>query len=775
MKNKIGVKYLSGLLAVCLTAGVCHLSPKAANAGIQPEDTQEQDYILGRPMTEAELKEQEELRPEHAGKTLTSGLEIPSFAEQSTIRRARAALPSSYNANTSGLVTPVKEQGSYGTCWAFSTISAAETSLIKKGEIVNGAKASTGVDLSDLHLSYFCYNPVADPLGNTNGDDVTVQTSNILEYGGTNVWAAFTLMNWMGAANESTLPYSQAPNALTNNISNTIAYKDAAHLENFYLLSMQDVNEVKNQIIRHGSAATSYYDLTRYYNANTAAYYNYQIDSTNHSITLVGWDDNYNKSNFNTVPPGNGAWLVKNSWGSKWGMNGYFWISYYDISLAGNLAIAYDFSAGNKYQNIYQYDGTPGTMSVRLPNGSKIANIYQAEHKNPGQGEQIKAVAFAVYNLNTSYSIQIYKNLKNVKDPTSGTAVLKTPQTGIVSYAGYHTIPLNEKAVLSAADNFSIVIQLGTSYGSEVHPFVDTTYTDSANGIRFINTTKAGQSLVYMNGYWTDGHSNNRSFRVKAYTTAVTVGIPVKEITLNKTGAKIKKGQTITLKATLSPAAAANKKIKWSSSNKKVAAVSAAGVVTGKGYGTAQITATAADGSGAVRKCKVTVGYHIAYKLAKGTNHKSNPAVYYNQKVTLKNPKRAGYKFAGWYTDSKRKNRIKIITKGTKKKMTLYAKWTKISLKQAVIKNAVNKSKKAAVLSYGKISGANRYQIAYSTSSGFKKAATKAINTAKKSYTIKKLKKGKTYYIKVRAYVKDSAGKKVYGKYSKVKKIKIRK
>ena len=54
----------------------------------------------------------------------------------------------------------------------------------------------------------------------------------------------------------------------------------------------------------------------------------------NHAVTIVGWDDNYSKDNFLITPPGDGAWIVKNSWVSEWGDNGYMYVSYYDGSLS---------------------------------------------------------------------------------------------------------------------------------------------------------------------------------------------------------------------------------------------------------------------------------------------------------------------------------------------------------------------------------------------------------------------------------------------------------
>lgn len=246
------------------------------------------------------------------------------------------------------------------------------------------------------------------------------------------------------------------------------------------------------------------------------------------------------------------------------------------------------------------------------------------------------------------------------------------------------------------------------------------------------------------------------------------------KVKMNKTKAAVKKGKTLQLKATVTPADAKKAGVKWTSSNTKIATVNSKGKVTGKKYGRVTITATAKDGSGVKATCKLTVGYGITYKLNKGKNNSKNPAAYYNEKVKLEKPSRKGYAFKGWYTDKKFKKKITTIKKGTKKNYTLYAKWEKIKVKKTELTSAKNSKSKQIALKYKKVSGAKGYEISYSTDKKFKKSVTKK-TTGKTSYTIKNLKKGKTYYVRVRAYKKDSAGKKVYSGYTSAKKIKVKK
>ena len=180
------------------------------------------------------------------------------------------------------------------------------------------------------------------------------------------------------------------------------------------------------------------------------------------------------------------------------------------------------------------------------------------------------------------------------------------------------------------------------------------------------------------------------------------------------------------------------------------------------------------DNTGEKSTEEKTKKYHIRYKLNGGKNNKKNPAYYGKKDIRLRSPSRKGYIFKGWYTDKKYKTKIIVIRKESKKDYTLYAKWTKVNVAKVSITSAKNSKGKKIVLKSKKVSGAKGYEISYSTDKKFKKAVTKK-NTTKTSYTISKLKKGKTYYVRIRAYKVDSTGKKVYGKYSSVKKVKISK
>ena len=120
-------------------------------------------------------------------------------------------------------------------------------------------------------------------------------------------------------------------------------------------------NDIKNALMTYGGMYVSMYWNSAYYNSSQYTYYySGASKNANHAVTLIGWDDN----KVVTGAPGNGAWLIKNSWGTGWGNNGYFWISYYD-TVAVKYAVAFcDAVPTSSYATNYQYDPLGWTASL---------------------------------------------------------------------------------------------------------------------------------------------------------------------------------------------------------------------------------------------------------------------------------------------------------------------------------------------------------------------------------------------------------------------------
>lgn len=502
-------------------------------------------------------------------------------------------------------ITSIKNQNPYGTCWAHAAMASAEADLWKKG------LADSTIDLSEWQLAYFFYHTVEDPLGGTAGDSVTVVTDSsaedYLDRGGNQQLATYRLATWQGVTQEADAPYSTVYNDRTKTLDDALAYgKDAYHLENAYWVSMKDRDIVKQLIMEYGACAASYYHDSAYFNSSSQwnrseplAEYKPTGTSTNHAITIVGWDDNYSKDNFGTYKPSsNGAWLCKNSWGSNWSKDGLFYISYEDSPNLNGNAYFYDYGTGDNYDYNYQYDGGVGLSTYSVANA---ANVYTAN-----SAETLKAVGFYTEDVQYTCTIKIYKNCTG--NPVSGTLV--STQTATEPYAGFHTVVLDTPVDLNAGDTYSVVVYQTTSSGTPKVP-IDVSF--SWNWLTGVSSAKTGQSFISSSGsYWQDVSASGYNCRIKAYTdkrdTTAPADVKVSRITLSaSTGLALTKGQTQKLTATVAPANATNKTVTWKTSDKNVAMVSENGLVTAVGGGDATITCTAQDGSGVKATCKVTV------------------------------------------------------------------------------------------------------------------------------------------------------------------------
>ncbi|WP_455717546.1 C1 family peptidase, partial [Anaerosporobacter sp.] len=243
-------------------------------------------------------------------------IDIPSVEEDINYPRIREGdVPETYNSVDLNYVSKVKDQGSYGTCWAFGAINTAESSMIKK----YGFPIAT--DYSELHLAYNFYHTQVDPLGNTAGDSTVAKGATYLDLGGNSIFTVKNFANWVGAADESIADYSGASKYEAEMAKKTaeertaISFNDLAHMQNAYILNYDDKSIIKQLIMDNGAGTISYYASDNSgYNSKTGAYYQNSTTSQNHCVSVVGWDDNYAVSNFNSskCPPGPGAWLIKN-------------------------------------------------------------------------------------------------------------------------------------------------------------------------------------------------------------------------------------------------------------------------------------------------------------------------------------------------------------------------------------------------------------------------------------------------------------------------------
>ena len=464
------------------------------------------------------------------------------------------AAPAKYSAVEQGYITSVKNQGNWGICWAFSSTAISEASLIKEFP----DKFNSGnTDLSENLLAYMVSHPSLYGKLNSSGDYATYTASSATDYltlGG-NVWAAgLGLMNGIGPYNEnSDYPYSEdnTPSIVNKNFTESEYYEVRnssvakitgvfqAHINN-----NSDNDEFKQLIMDYGAASLSYnenYTDNKFGEDGSSYYYNPNENTSNHAVTVVGWDDSIPASAFKTTPAGDGAWLIKNSWGDYSRDNGYFWLSYYDKSISG-VGIAYDFTvdgADDYFDTRYSYDGGNSLASF----GYSRPDIYGANVFTSDKDSYVTGAA-AYTSAGNNIELSVYTGLQNASDPTSGTKSAVATMSN-VKYEGYYSLKFDAPVKVKKGESFAIVAKITKDSGT-VRIYSE--YGYSMNGLTYSLKANKGESFYTYNpsyGWFdcTDSGKNNlmiKAYAVNAECTEHTYGdwITDTAATCTKDGAK---------------------------------------------------------------------------------------------------------------------------------------------------------------------------------------------------------------------------------------------
>jgi len=397
-------------------------------------------------------------------------------------------LPSTYDLRLLGRVTPVKDQNILGTCWDFATLGSLESSL----------------------LPYESWNFSENNLKNILSYSYPEGFDRTFTGGGDWLAALAYLTRYSGPVLALNDPYNitsdYSPPGLTpvKHVQDTVIIPPRAN--------STDNAQYKLAIMKYGAVVAQMCIYGDYYNASSYAYYFNDSESINHDICLVGWDDNYDRNNFLTPPPGDGAFIVRNSWGSDWGDGGYFYISYYDTRLATQGGCVFSNTENTtNYNQVYQYDPY-GLVNITgfTCQTAWFSNVFTANTTNP-----LKATSFYSLAPNSTYNVSVYLNPENA-NPSSG--ILAYWIDGVIDTPGYKTIPFVNYIPLKLGQVFSIVVKI-TSPGilspvAYEYPLMN--YSSRATG-------NFGEGFISSDGAtWLDMASviGNASVCLKAFTVS---------------------------------------------------------------------------------------------------------------------------------------------------------------------------------------------------------------------------------------------------------------
>ncbi|MCI9569332.1 MAG: peptidase C1 [Lachnospiraceae bacterium] len=375
-------------------------------------------------------------------------------------------LPRQYDLREAMELPAIADQGSLGTCWAFASLTALETSMPPE------IRERLSADHMTLHNSF--------GLGQNDGGDFSMAMSYLLA--------------WQGPVSEREDPYGDgiSPEGLS----------PVCHVQEIRILQEKDYAAIKQAVLEYGGVQSTLYIPERtpenrgeYYREDTCAYYYPGIMEPNHDVVVVGWDDGYPRENFSRMPDADGAFLCMNSWGEEFGNNGCFYVSYED-SRMGTYAVAYsDVRAPEENARIHQTDLCGWTGQLGYGSSSAwFANVYEAEGE-----ETIVSAGFYATTQNTDYQVYAVR-LPESGDAQTVMAALSDSAAGGTSVAeghlkeaGFYTIPLKEKLPLHAGERFAVITALdspGTSrpVAVELKGTGRTEHIDIADGEGYISS-----------------------------------------------------------------------------------------------------------------------------------------------------------------------------------------------------------------------------------------------------------------------------------------------
>ncbi len=369
----------------------------------------------------------------------------------------------------------IKDQQQTSSCWAFAALSSLETNLAL-ANYKNGTNTSKVYDYSERHMEY------ATSRIFENNEVNSIGYNRVVGSGGNWDLASSYLTNGSGAINEAEMPFENNEDSIdiSEIQGKTIASQvyDTAEFADYnsFLLDENESNEIKNQIKNHiqnyGAvyggieAGGSFFSMSKISSNGTVSVG--RGSYADHAISIIGWDDNYSKSNWDEFeeiyrPTSDGAWIARNSWGEEAGDNGLIYISYEDKTLSLSLSGIMKSTDTVEYENIYQYDYYYPNSEDVCGEKMMLCNVFD---RKTSETEYLTQVSLHVPG---TYTCRVFVNPNGTGKSKNDLQLvsLKAGESETFN-AGYHTLEFAEPIEITS-NQFAVAIEISSIDGSSVY------------------------------------------------------------------------------------------------------------------------------------------------------------------------------------------------------------------------------------------------------------------------------------------------------------------
>jgi C1A family cysteine protease len=467
--------------ALCLAVGLLLVAALAPGATLGADGGSEVQVAPMRPATNVP-------HPPGTG-FIPPQMDLSHLTGQTLPRGARPeALPAAFDWRDSGKVTVPKNQGGCGSCYAFAFLGNFESRLLIDGAGTqdlseNHAKECNWKELNDYH------DTMSNAVGSCDGG---------------NSYMIANLYTQTGSVLETCDPYQ------ASDVGCKVGCDYQQSVLDFRMISGKskpNAEVLKQYIYDYGPIITTVFiDDTGgsiyTYDGSTTLDYEAPVDGTNHGVVIVGWS--------NDLPPVTGSstraegWIVKNSWGSTWGDDGYFYITYGSGNIGYYSAFVQDWQPYDSHGDLWYYDedGWQGSFGFTVS-----TTIWGLAKYVPNADTNVTRVEFWTTDATTDVDVYLYDSF----DGTSTSGLLASELNNSFAEAGYHSVALTSPVPVTTGNDVVAVVKF-TNDGSR-HPLAF-----DSNGS--IETGRTYYSRTGASGTWTDLSSLPADATIRLRTSA---------------------------------------------------------------------------------------------------------------------------------------------------------------------------------------------------------------------------------------------------------------